>query len=130
MRDILIERAKEAMEYAYSPYSKFKVGAAILTEGGDIFTGCNIENSSYGATICAERTAAVKAVSSGQAHFMAIAVVCSSGEYAYPCGVCRQFLSEFMDKDGIIYLEDAKEGALDIRFYDALPYVFSGDRIK
>lgn len=129
-RQILIDKAKEAMFNAYSPYSKFQVGAAILTEDGRIFTGCNIENSSYGATICAERTAAVKAVSEGAIHFKAIAIVCSSKEFAFPCGICRQFVGEFMDKDGMLYLEDEKQGELSIKFFDSIPYFFTGDRIK
>lgn len=129
-RELLISRAKEYMEKAYSPYSKFKVGAAVLAHDGRIFGGCNVENSSYGAAICAERTAAVKAVSEGAVHFKAIAIVCSSGEYAFPCGICRQFVGEFMDKDGMLYLEDEKEGELSIPFFDSIPYFFTGDRIK
>ena len=102
----LVAKAKEALENSYSPYSHFAVGAALLSTDGQVFIGCNIENSSYGAAICAERTAAVKAVSEGAKHFKAIAVVCSTGEYAYPCGICRQFVGEFMDRDGMLYLED------------------------
>ena len=120
-RESLISKAKEYMKNAYTPYSKFNVGAAILTDDGRIFGGCNIENSSYGAAICAERTAAVKAVSEGAKHFKAIAVVCSTGEYAYPCGICRQF---------VLYLEDKEEGELSIPFFDSIPYFFTGDRIK
>ena len=129
-RTVLLEKAKEAIQFAYSPYSKFKVGAAILTEDGRIFTGCNIENSSYGATICAERTAAVKAVSEGAVSFKAIAVVCSSGEYAYPCGICRQVIAEFMDKEGMLYLEDINEGTMSVPFFEFIPYTFSSERIK
>lgn len=129
-RDELMAMANKAMENSYSPYSHFKVGAAILTDSGKVFTGCNIENSSYGATICAERTAAVKAVSEGYTHFVAIAICCSSGEYAYPCGICRQFVAEFMDKDGMLYLDDINDGPLDIPFFQSIPYFFTGDRIK
>ncbi len=90
----LYRKAKGALENAYAPFSKFKVGAALLTDTGEIFTGCNIENSSLGATICAERTACVKAVSEGHRSFKTLAVV--SGEGAvWPCGICRQFLYEF-----------------------------------
>lgn len=130
IRETLISRAKETMKNAYTPYSNFQVGAAILTEDGRIFTGCNVENSSYGAAICAERTAAVKAVSEGAKRFKALAVVCSSGEYAYPCGICRQFVGEFMEQDGMLYLEDNKQGELSIPFFEAIPYFFTGDRIK
>lgn len=129
-RDRLIESAKEAMKSAYAPYSGFQVGAAVLTEDGRIFSGCNVENSSYGAAICAERTAAVKAVSEGAGRFKALAVVCSSGEYAYPCGICRQFVGEFMEKDGMLYLEDNEQGGLSMPFFDSIPYFFAGDRIK
>ena len=91
----LIEIAKSAMEFSYSPYSKFKVGAALLSKNGKIFTGCNIENSSFGATNCAERTAVFKAVSEGEKEFEKIAIVSDSKDFTYPCGICRQVLSEF-----------------------------------
>ncbi len=126
----LLNYAKEAMKKAYAPYSHFKVGAAIVGSNGQIYTGCNIENSSYGATICAERTAAVKAVSDGCTEFITIAVVCSSGEFAYPCGICRQFLSEFFNKDGEIIVEDHTNGIMHIPFYASIPFTFTGDCIK
>jgi len=99
-RDIkLFELARKARKNAYVPYSGFAVGAALLTESGEIFTGCNVENSSYGATICAERTAMVKAVSEGYRNFEAIAIsggpADSEGSQAWPCGICRQFMLEF-----------------------------------
>ena len=90
----LYKKAVEAMPNAYAPFSKFDVGAALLTKTGEVFTGVNVENSSFGATICAERTACVKAVSEGFREFEAIAVVTSQGG-GYPCGICRQFLYEF-----------------------------------
>ena len=93
--DELIAMAKAAAEKAYAPYSDFAVGAAILTDSGKIFTGCNIENMSYGAAICAERTAAVKAVSEGETEFIAIAVYHPGNDMPYPCGICRQVLNEF-----------------------------------
>lgn len=92
MKD-LISAAKEARLSAYAPYSNFLVGAAILTKTGKIFTGCNIENASYSLTCCAERVAATSAIAQGHLDFEALAVVTTSG--AYPCGACRQFLSEF-----------------------------------
>ena len=121
----LLNKAKETMNNAYAPYSHFKVGAAILTEEGLVFTGCNVENASYGATICAERTAAVKAVSEGYIRFSKVAIVSSEGTYTYPCGVCRQFLSEFMTKDSLIIVEDEKEGIKEIPFKELLPLSFS-----
>lgn len=91
----LIKKALEAREKAYVPYSKFKVGAAILTGNNKVYTGCNIENASYGATNCAERTAIFKAVSEGEKEIRAIAVVGSEDELTFPCGICRQVISEF-----------------------------------
>ena len=123
--DFLIKEALEAQKSSYAPYSHFKVGAAILTEEGLVYTGCNVENASYGATICAERTAAVKAVSEGYIKFSKVAIVSSEGTYTYPCGVCRQFLSEFMTKDSVIIVEDEKEGIKEVPFKELLPLSFS-----
>jgi len=109
--------AKKACESAYAPYSGFLVGAALLTAEGEVFTGVNIENSSYPATICAERTAFVKAVSEGRRDFSAIAVASSEGS-AWPCGICRQFMYEFSDKLKVITGED--EEHLEIRRLDEL----------
>lgn len=106
--DVLIAKAKEAMKNAYTKYSGFNVGAALLTKSGKIFTGCNIENSSYGATICAERVAFAKAISEGERDFEAIAIVSSSGDFTYPCGICRQFMSEWGTKLKLIF-ENGKE---------------------
>ncbi len=97
--DMLVKKALEARENAYAPYSRFRVGAALLTESGSVYTGCNIENAAYGPSNCAERTAFFKAVSEGERSFLAIAVVgageTDSGQYAAPCGVCRQVMAEF-----------------------------------
>lgn len=92
--DILLELAREAMQRSYSPYSSYPVGAAILAKDGRVFQGCNIENASLGATICAERTAMVKAVSEGALEFDAIAIA-TKDTPGWPCGICRQFMSEF-----------------------------------
>ena len=95
----LIKLALEARENSYSPYSGFKVGAALLTKSGKVYTGCNIENAAFGPTVCAERTAIFKAVSEGEREFEKIAIAGGKGEmpdsYAFPCGVCRQLMSEF-----------------------------------
>ena len=92
----LVEKAFEMLEKAYVPYSGFPVGAALLVEDGTVFTGCNIENAAYGSTICAERTALVKAVSEGHRDdWMRLAVVGNSADYCWPCGSCRQMLYEF-----------------------------------
>ncbi len=94
-RKELIKRAELARENAYAPYSNFKVGAALLTKDGNIYTGCNIENSSYGLTNCAERTAIFKAISEGEEELKAIAVIADTEEPCSPCGACRQVLIEF-----------------------------------
>ena len=92
----LVERAFSMLERSYVPYSHFPVGAALECADGTVFTGCNVENSAYGSTICAERTAAVKAVSEGHRDdFVRIAIVGNSTDYCWPCGACRQFLFEF-----------------------------------
>ncbi|NDJ53679.1 MAG: cytidine deaminase [Chloroflexi bacterium] len=89
----LVDAARDVRQRAYVPYSNYAVGAALLAEDGQIFTGCNVENASYPATICAERVAMTKAVSEGQRRFKAIAVVTATG--GMPCGICRQFMNEF-----------------------------------
>jgi cytidine deaminase len=93
--DALIEAASQARERAHVPFSKFKVGAAVADENGQIFTGCNIENASFGLTMCAERVAVFKAVSEGAAKLMQIAVVADTDRLTPPCGACRQILWEF-----------------------------------
>ncbi|CAK9828568.1 Cytidine deaminase [Anthophora retusa] len=94
----LIKKAIAVREYSYSPYSKFKVGAAILCDDGTIFTGCNVENAAYPVTTCAERTAIVKAVSEGKRKFKAITVIGDQGTtFTTPCGFCRQAIAEFGD---------------------------------
>ncbi len=125
----LIMIAKEAMENAYVPYSHFKVGAALLAKDGRVFKGCNIENASYGATNCAERTAIFKAVSEGAREFVKIAVVASSGDYASPCGICRQVLFEFLP-DGKVILDSDEQGMVTYTVRELLPIGFSAGDIK
>lgn len=93
--DKLLKEAEEVLKKAYAPYSNYRVGAALLCKNGKIYTGCNVENASYGDTICAERVAVVKAVSEGEREFKAIVVVTEGERFAFPCGSCRQVLSEF-----------------------------------
>jgi cytidine deaminase len=100
----LILKAKETLKNAYTPYSHYQVGASVLTKSGKVFTGCNIENASYGLTICAERTAIFKAVSEGEKEIIALAVINSSDDYSRPCGSCRQVMAEFMKDDAKIIL--------------------------
>lgn len=100
----LMEYAKKARLNAYAPYSDFKVGACVLTEKGNIYTGCNIENSSYGATVCAERVAIFKAISQNDNHILKIAIT-GNNKKTYPCALCLQVMSEFM-YDGEIIIEN------------------------
>lgn len=105
----LIKMAMEAREKAYVPYSEFKVGAAILTGEGKVFTGCNIESASYSPTICAERTALAKAVSEGYRDIDTVVVVGSLEKFSYPCGVCRQLIREFGEDIKIIVAKNTEE---------------------
>jgi len=118
----LIEMARAAAENAYAPYSDYAVGAAILTNSGKIYTGCNVENMSYGAAICAERTAAVKAVSEGETGFSAIAVYHPGADMPYPCGICRQVLSEFARRATVIVASE--NGAEIFTLKELLPNSF------
>lgn len=106
LRD-LIAAARSACENTYSPYSNYPVGSAVLADDGRIFSGCNVENRVYGGTICAERTALVKAVSEGAIRFKAIAVFCKKGNEAWPCGLCRQFIMEFGPKINVVVEDGA-----------------------
>ena len=118
----LIQIARAAAENAYAPYSDYAVGAAILTNSGKIYTGCNVENMSYGAAICAERTAAVKAVSEGETDFSAIAVYHPGADMPYPCGICRQVLSEFARRATVIVASEY--GAEIFTLRDLMPNTF------
>ncbi len=98
----LIEIAKRAMENAYAPYSNFKVGAALLTADGTIYTGCNIENNTYGSTICEERPTIIKSKSESKHNLIKLAIFSSSEEKTFPCGICRQVIEEFMPEGEVI----------------------------
>ncbi|MEE1195334.1 MAG: cytidine deaminase [Lachnospiraceae bacterium] len=117
----LLDAAEKAKEFAYAPYSNFRVGAALLAKNGQIFTGVNIENDSYGATNCAERTAVFKAVSEGIREFEAIAILSDSDEIIYPCGICRQVLNEFVDDDFVVVCGNCKKEYKVYRFKELLP---------
>ncbi len=120
----LIEQAKEALQNAYVPYSHFRVGAALLSKNGTVFKGCNIENASYGATCCAERTAVFKAVSEGVKEFEKIAIVSDSKKLTSPCGICRQVLLEFMP-EGVVLLENEKGEIKTYKVKELLPVGFT-----
>ena len=129
----LILCAVEARKMSYSPYSNFKVGAALLGKSGKVYTGCNVENAGYSPTNCAERTAVFKAVSEGEREFDAIAVVGGKGEelapLCAPCGVCRQVLAEFCDGDFKIVL-GTPENLQVCTLAQLLPYSFGKNDLK
>lgn len=125
----LIGIATDAMEKAYAPYSKFKVGAALVTGDGNVYTGCNVENASYGLTECAERVAIFNAVSDGATRVVKIAIVSSSGVTTYPCGACRQVLNEFA-LDTKIILTDEYGAIKTFKLTELLPHSFGPDLLK
>lgn len=120
----MVRLALEARKAAYAPYSGFRVGAAVLADNGGLYTGCNIENASFGATICAERTAIGKAVSEGAKRIRAVAIASDSEETTVPCGICRQVMSEFCEADMPLYLSDRDGSFKKYLFRDLLPNVF------
>ena len=135
INEVLVKSAIKATKYAYVPYSNFKVGAAILAENGKIYTGCNIENASYSPTNCAERTAIFKAVSEGVTKFKKIAVVGGPNgnleNYCPPCGVCRQVISEFADKDFELILGTSENTYAVYNFFEeVLPLSFTSKELK
>lgn len=125
----LYKMAVEAAKGAYSPYSGFCVGAALLCDDGTVFTGCNIENASYSVTVCAERVALFSAVAAGKRNFTAIAVAGSgNGDFSSacpPCGVCRQALAEFCSPSVIVILSDGKGGVAEYTLGEILPMSFT-----
>jgi len=123
IKETLLQKAIEAREKAYTPYSGFRVGAAVLGESGIIYQGANIENASYGLTICAERVAITKAISEGEKRLKAILVVGDTAEPISPCGACRQFMAEF--QINTIYLANLKGELKEFNLEQILPYYFT-----
>lgn len=123
----LIQQAIQASKHSYSPYSKYPVGAALRTTDGTIFTGCNVENASYPASICAERTALVKAVSEGYQAFEALVVITDNG--GSPCGVCRQMLYEFAPDLRVIVADKHGDVKYEITLSDLLPHGFGSSSL-
>lgn len=124
-KDELIHKAKQARTKAYAPYSKFKVGAALLTDEGKVYSGANIENSSYSLTCCAERVAIFKAVSAGDANFNKLAVIGNTAEVISPCGACRQVMAEFFDENVLIYLSNLSGSVEETTISQLLPHSFT-----
>ena len=129
----LMAQAQKARENSYSPYSHFRVGAALLTKSGKVYTGCNVENAGYSATNCAERTAIFKAVSEGERDFEAIAIIGGKeGEtapFCAPCGVCRQVIAEFSKKDFKIILGNEEKWEV-YTLETLLPFAFTDEDLK
>ena len=119
----LFARAKDVRRQAYAPYSRFEVGAALLTVDGRVFTGVNVENASYGATMCAERAALAAAIAAGARAFTAIAVAGPSGTRTPPCGLCRQALAEFGESLAVVFSDEA-DGFVEMRLEELLPEAF------
>ena len=111
----LMNNAKEAAKNSYSPFSRFAVGAAVITPSGKIYRGCNVENSSFGLTNCAERTAIFKAVSEGEREILAVAIYSPNSDSCYPCGACRQVLYEFQPDDYEIDVVTENLGVLEVQ---------------
>lgn len=123
----LLSKAVEAREYAYAPYSTYKVGSALLTAAGKIYTGCNIENAAYTPSVCGERTAIFKAISEGEREFVAIAVATADG--GAPCGVCRQVIREFAPSITVI-VGDLKGNYQVLNLVDLLPHSFGPENLS
>lgn len=125
----LIEKALEARNLSYSPYSNFQVGAALLCKDGKVFVGSNVENSSYPLCMCAERNALYNAMMNGykRADFLALAIVADTDEPCSPCGACRQVISELFPKEGKIYLSNLKGNTKETNIEELLPFAFSGE---
>jgi cytidine deaminase len=126
----LIEEAKKAREMAYAPYSKFKVGAALLTKDGKVYHGCNIENAAYSLCNCAERTALFKAHSEGDKKYESMVVVADTERPVPPCGACRQVISELCDPEMIVILTNLKNDVQEISVKELLPGAFSPEDLK
>ena len=135
---LLIDKAFEAQEFCYTPYSGFNVGAALLCDNGNIYKGCNIENAAFTPTNCAERTAFFKAISEGDNKFTAIAIVGNKnglkpgeGDFCAPCAVCRQVMAEFCDLDTFkVYIAKSRDEYLEYTLGELLPLAFTGKDIK
>jgi cytidine deaminase len=126
-KEQLVESARKIMERAYIPYSKFPVGASLLLKDGTVINGVNVENVSFGATNCAERTAFFTAITNGykKGDFQAIAVAGETEDYLPPCSICRQVMAEFCSPDMPVYLTNEKKEILELTVRDLLPYAFT-----
>ena len=126
----LITQAKNAKELSYSPYSNFRVGAALLAKDGNIYKGANIENASYGLTMCAERTAAYAGMLDKQKEFSAIAIVSDSNDYIPPCGACRQVLLELCGNNLEVIITNGKDESKIYKIRDLIPFSFGDEQLN
>jgi len=126
----LVARANEAKKLSYSPYSKFRVGAALQTKGGNIYHGANIENASYGLTICAERTAAFAAKLAGESEFSAIAITSDSKDFIPPCGACRQVLLELCGHDLDVIITNGSNEQKIFKIEELIPFSFGDEQLN
>ena len=131
----LVKEALAAREFAYTPYSKFNVGAALFCKNGRVFRGCNIESASYTPTNCAERTAFFKAVSEGEREFSAIAIVggpagAPPADFCYPCGVCRQVMAEFCGRDFKVYIAKSESEIREYSLNEIIPFAFTQEDLR
>lgn len=130
--EILYTAAIKGFNNAYVPYSKFRVGASLITKNGTLYYGCNVENSSYGLTNCAERTALFKAISEGvkKDDIVAFLIIGDTKDPINPCGACRQVMSELLNKDTIVYLTNLKKEVKEVKVNDLLPFAFDEGDLK
>ena len=130
-KELLITKSIEATKLSYSPYSNFKVGAAILMKDGNIVMGANIENASYGLTMCAERNTVFKAMLDGykKEDMVAMALCADADEVPYPCGACRQVLSDLFPLDAPIYVHNTRGKILETNVKEVLPYIFNKENL-
>jgi cytidine deaminase len=127
----LIEKAAEVQKKAYAPYSKFRVGSAVVGESGKIYVGCNVENSSYPAAICAERVAITQAIAQGEKFIKELAIVASSDKPVMPCGICLQVISEFASPDLEITLSSNDQSKVQVlKLKELLPHAFDKSFLK
>lgn len=131
----LVKEALAAREFAYTPYSKFNVGAALFCKNGRVFRGCNIESASYTPTNCAERTAFFNAISEGEREFSAIAIVggpagAPPADFCYPCGVCRQVMAEFCGRDFKVYIAKSESEIREYSLDEIIPFAFTQEDLR
>ncbi len=129
-KNILVQMALTAQKNAYAPYSHFQVGAALLDDRGKLFSGCNVENASYGATNCAERTAIFTAVADGARKIRGLAVVTAENDFGKPCGICRQVIAEFAADDFVLLAVRPDGEFIELSMDELLPHYFGKDNLK